>query len=115
MPKKTTFAVVAKIRGLLEKADKLRQRLLELVGLTQNESGCLSCEIVENACDSTEFTLIQEWLDEQAHTAHLGANSTRYASKLISILLSGELDRRKHVLRPNSVRYGTNSYCAVIN
>jgi len=114
MLKKTTFAVVARIRGLPEKADELRRRLLDLVRLTRNESGCLSCEMIENGCDSTEFTLLEEWLDEQVYNAHFGANSIQNVMKFFPNLLSGELDLRKRVLRLNGIRYGTNSYCLAV-
>ena len=112
---KTTYSVVARIRGLPEKADELRRRLLDLAALTRNERGCVSCEMIENGCDSTEFTLLEEWLDGQAHIAHLDTKSIQYTMKLISILLSGELDSHKQVLRRNAVRYGTNSYCLAVS
>jgi len=110
MLKKTTFAVVARIRGLPEKVDELRRCLLDLVRLTRNESGCLSCELIENGCDPTEFTLLEEWLDERVYNAHFGADSIQNAMKFLPNLLSGELDLHRHVLRLNAVRYGTNSY-----
>jgi len=106
-----SYGVVAHIRGLPEKANELRQRLLNLARLTRHEQGCISCEIMENGCDSTEFTLLEEWSDEGAHTAHFGTDSTRNAMKFIPSLLSPELDLHKHILQLNSVRYGTNSYC----
>ena len=108
--KKTSFAVVARMRGLPDKADELRRRLLDLARLTQRETGCLSCEMIENGCDSTEFTLIEEWLNEEVHNIHFGATAIRSAMKFIPNLLSGEIDLHKHVLRLNAVRYGTNSY-----
>ncbi len=111
MSKKTSFAVAAGIRGLPEKADELRQRLLELVHLTRAANGCLSCEMIENRCDSTEFTLLEEWSLEEEHNAHFVTDLIRNAVMCLPGLLTAELDLRKHVLRPNSVKYGTNSYC----
>ncbi len=109
--KRNSFGVLARIRGLPERADELRQRLLELVSLTRVESGCLSCEMIENGCDSTEFTLMEEWSNEKAHTRHFSTEQIQKAMKLFPGLLSGELDLRKHMLRLDAVRYGTNSYC----
>ena len=114
MLNKNTFAVVARIRGLPEKADELRRRLHDLTGLTRHEDGCISCELVENGCDSTEFTLLEEWSDEKAHTAHFGTNLIQRALRFLPTLLSSELDLRKHVLRLNAVRYGTNSYSLAV-
>jgi quinol monooxygenase YgiN len=108
---RSSFGVVARMRALPEKADELRGRLKDLMGLTQHADGCISCEMIENGCDSTEFTLLEEWSDEEAHNAHFGTNPIQNAMNFLPNLLSGELDLRKHVLRWNTVRYGTNSYC----
>ena len=112
--KSNSFGVFARIRGLPEKADELRQRLLELVSLTRAENGCLSCKMIENGCDSTEFTLLEEWSDEEAHNVHFGTNPIQNAMEFFPGLLSSELDFRKHLLQLNSVKYGTNSYCLAV-
>jgi quinol monooxygenase YgiN len=109
--KSNNFGVFARIRGLPDKAEELRRRLLELVKLTQAESGCLSCEMIENRWDSTEFTLLEEWSLEEDHNAHFVTDRVRNAMKCFPALLTTELDLRKYVLRRNSVKYGTNSYC----
>jgi quinol monooxygenase YgiN len=109
--KRDSFGVFARIRGLPEKADELRRRLHELASLIRAEKGCLSCEMIENQCDSTEFTLLEEWSNQEAHDSHFGTAPIRTAVKSFSALLSRELDPRKQVLQLNSVRYGTNSYC----
>ena len=109
--KNSNFSVFARIRGLPAKADELRKRLQELVELTRAGIGCLSCEMIENSCDPTEFTLLEEWSNKEAHNAHLGASIIKSAMKLFPGLLTTELDLRKHVLRLNSIKYGTNSYC----
>jgi len=109
--KRHSFCVMARIRGLPEKADELRKSLLTLVKLTRNENGCLSCEMIENGYDSTEFTLIEKWSDEEAHNAHFSTILIQNAMKMFQGLLSGELGIRKQILRLHAVRYGTNSYC----
>ena len=109
-PMRKSFGVIAGIRGLPETADELRRRLLDLVRMTQSLSGCLSCEMIENKCDSTEFTLLEEWSDEEAHNAHFATTLIRNVLRFLPNLLSAELDLRKHILQLNGVRYGTNSY-----
>ena len=109
--KNNNFGVFARIRGLPDSADELRKRLQELVELTRAQSGCLSCDLIENRCDSTEFTLLEEWLLEKDHSAHLVTDRIRTAMKGVAGLLTTELDLRKHVWRLNSIKYGTNSYC----
>lgn len=109
--KKNSFGIIAHIKCLPENAFELRQHLFELVKLTRNECECLSCEIIENESDPTEFTLLEKWLHEEAHIAHLDTKPIKSLMKSFSNLLTGELDLRMHILRSNMVRYGTNSYC----
>jgi quinol monooxygenase YgiN len=107
--------VVARMRSLPEKADELRRRLHDLMSLTRHEDGCISCEMAENQCDPTEFTLLEEWSHEQAQQTHFGTNLIRNALQFLPDLLSRELDLRKYVLPLNTVRYGTNSYCLSVS
>jgi quinol monooxygenase YgiN len=69
--------------------------------------------MIENRCDSTEFTLLEEWSNQEAHDLHFGTDLIQTAMKSFSTLLSRELDRSRHVLPSNSIKYGTNSYCLV--
>ena len=109
--RKSGFTVFARIRGQPEKADELRQRLHELVSLTRAENGCLSCEMIENYCDSTEFTLLERRSDREAQRSHFSTRLIQNTMHSLLDLLSKDLDYRKHVLRLNAVKYGTNSYC----
>jgi quinol monooxygenase YgiN len=104
------FGVVAHLQALPNQADELRSRLHELTGLTRHEAGCVSCEMIENRCDSTEFTLIQEWSDERAHDAHFAADPIQTALQFLPTLLTQELGPRRRMQRMNLVRYGVNSY-----
>jgi quinol monooxygenase YgiN len=108
------FGVIAHIRCLPGRADELRRRLDDLICATRREDGCISCEMIENGCDSTEFTLLEEWSDEEAHDVHFKTNRIKNALQFLPDLLSGELDLHKHVLRLNAVRYGTNSYSLAV-
>jgi len=113
--KNNRFGVIVHIRGLPEKVAELRRHLINLTVLIRNEDGCISCEMIENGCDSTEFTLLEEWSDMEAHDVHFKTEGIKNAMKCMAALLSDEVDRCKHVLRLNSIRYGTNSYCLVVN
>jgi quinol monooxygenase YgiN len=108
------FGVIAHIRGLPGKADELRRRLDDLICATRREDGCISCEMIENGCDSTEFTLLEEWSDEEAHDVHFKTERIKNVINSIAALLSDEVNRCKHVLRLNSVKYGTNSYSLAV-
>lgn len=112
---RSSFGVVARIRGLPDKADELRRRLLDLARLTRFEAGCISCEMIENGCDSTEFTLLEEWSDAEAHRVHLGTIVIRSALQFLPNLLSSEVGRCRQVRRLNAVIYGANSYCLSVS
>ena len=112
--KSDNFGVLAKIQGLPAKADELRERLRELVQLVKTQIGCLSCELIENSCDSTEFTLLEEWSNEKAHEAYLRTEPFQNIMKTIRRLVSSEMDYRKQMLQANSVRYAVNSYCLAV-
>ena len=112
--KRSSFGVLARIRGLPERADELRHRLRELAKLIQTRSGCLSCELIENSYDSTEFTLLEEWSDEIAHDTQLKTEPIQKIMKAVRRLISSELDKRTLELQSNSVRYAANSYCLAI-
>jgi len=104
------FGVLARLRSLPAKADEFRSRLRELAGLTRHERGCISCEMIENACDATEYTLLEEWSDEESHYKHFCMARIQEALRFFPNLLSGELDPHKYAVALNMVRYGTNSY-----
>jgi len=112
--KRSSFGVIARIRGLPEKADELRKRLFALAKLTQSEKGCLSCEVIENGYDSTEFTLIEKWSNEIAHDTQLRTEPIQKIMNAVRQLVSNDLDKRTFELKSNSVRYATNSYCLTV-
>jgi quinol monooxygenase YgiN len=109
--KNRTFGVFARIRGMPDKADEVRQRLQELIALTRTESGCLSCDLIEHRCDSTEFTILEEWSPRKDNSAYFASDRIRRAMKCLAGLLTAEFDIHQYALRLNSVKYGTNSYC----
>jgi quinol monooxygenase YgiN len=111
---RNSFGVIARLRSLPEKADELRRRLHDLTGLTRREQGCISCELAENVCDATEFTLLEEWSNENAHKEHFATNLIQSALWFLPGLLTRELDLRKYILPLNAIRYGTNSYCLAV-
>jgi len=106
-----SFGVIASIHGLPEKTNELRRYLYDLACLTRHQKGCISCEMIENGCDSTEFTLLEEWSDRKAHDAHFKTPIITIAMHSIQNMLSNEIGRRRPILRLNSIRYGTNTYC----
>lgn len=107
---KQRYGVIAGLLGLPEKTDELRIYLVELTRLTREEYGCVSCEMIENRSDATEFTLLAEWLDEETCEAHFSTALIRKALLFLPALLSRERDFSRYLLRSHSVRYGTNSY-----
>jgi len=104
------FGVIAHLLAQPSKGDELRGRLIALASLTRCESGCISCEMIENEDSSGEFTLLEEWSSESSHNQHFASKSIRRVLYSLSNLLSGELGSRQHIGGLSSIRYGTNTY-----
>lgn len=104
------FGVVANIISLPERVNEFRSQLNNLIRLTRNEDGCVSCELIENNNDSTKYTLIIEWLNEKAHTAHFSTIMIRDTLRILSKLTSDDLGFRDRLTRLNTIAYGANCY-----
>ncbi|MDQ2973823.1 MAG: antibiotic biosynthesis monooxygenase [Acidobacteriota bacterium] len=71
-----SLRVVARIKALPDKVDTVREILLELIGPTRREEGCIVYELLQNKTDPTDFTFVEEWqsgsfLDNHAASEHL--------------------------------------------
>jgi quinol monooxygenase YgiN len=108
--KRKGFGVVAHLSAQPSKVNQLRRHLIALTFLTQGEKGCVSCEMIENESGWGEFTLLEEWSNEETHNVHFASTKIHQALNSLSNLLSSELGSRQFVDRLNTVRYGTNCY-----
>jgi len=70
--------------------------------------------MIENRNDSTEFTLLEKWSNEEVYNTHFAINLIQNALLSLSNLISNDPDLRVHISRLNMVKYGTNSYCLMV-
>ena len=94
--KRDTLGVIARLRAKPEKVDELRSLLMGLIAPTHQEPGCISYEMLQNREDSTEFTFVEEWIDQAALDSHFQTEHIRNALKRFPKLLAGELDLRRY-------------------
>lgn len=83
-----TMHVVARIVALAGWEDALRLALLELVGQTRQEPGCIRYDLFQNPADSTEFVTMEEWQDEAAIATHLAGDAVQSALAQCAPLLA---------------------------
>ncbi|WP_380169212.1 putative quinol monooxygenase [Jannaschia sp. R86511] len=65
-----TVVLVVTFRARADGVDELRRRLLDLVGLTRAEAGCLRYDLHGHDDDPLRLTFVEEWATAQAHAAH---------------------------------------------
>ena len=65
--------VVARHRARPETVDEVRRILLELIGPSRSEPGCLKYELLQNAEDPTDFTFVETFASDDALKIHAAA------------------------------------------
>ena len=93
-----TMRVVARISALPNSIDEVRSCLSDLIEPTRKEPGCISYELLQNRSDSTDFTFVEEWDNDDSLMAHLQTDHILKAIANLSGLLSAEPDIRKYFL-----------------
>ena len=63
--------IIARISAKADTATQLRQVLIELVGPTRKETGCISYEVFQDDDNQLDFVTIEHWADNQAAEAHM--------------------------------------------
>ena len=93
-----TVHVVARLTARPETVAELQSLLLSLIEPTRQEPGCLRYELLHNSTDPTDFTFIEEWLDEAALEAHFTTPHLQAALAQAPALLAVEPDIRRYTL-----------------
>ncbi len=84
---KEPIRVVARIIAKPRKQDEVKSVLSGIVKPTQQESGCLHYELLQNHRDSAEFVLIEEWESQTALDNHSSASHTKTAEAKMESLI----------------------------
>jgi quinol monooxygenase YgiN len=88
--------VVLRLIAKPDKVEDLRSVVMGLVGPTRKETGCISYEVLQNAADLCDFTLIEEWTSGAALDAHLTTQHVQDAFAKGMPLLAKEPDNRRY-------------------
>lgn len=90
--------VVARVTARPETVTALHTLLLSLLEPTRQESGCLRYGLLQNTADPTDFTFVEEWVDEAALDAHFTTPHLQAVLAQAPPLLAVEPDIRRYTL-----------------
>jgi quinol monooxygenase YgiN len=93
-----TLRVVAKAKAQPDKAEALKPILLELVGQTRKDPGCLSYHLLQGLDDPSEFVFVEEWTDDALMQAHLASPHVQHALAQAVPLLAEPPDIRRYAV-----------------
>lgn len=93
-----TVHVVVHLTACPETITAVQALSLALIAPTRQERGCLRYELLRNSGESTDFTFIEEWVDEVALAAHAITPHLRGALAQVEPLLAGAPDVRRYTL-----------------
>lgn len=82
-----TVRALARITARPDKIEEVKSLLLDLVGETRKESGCISYQLLQNKANPADFTFVEEWasdsdIDIHFTTAHIQDAFSKAASLL---------------------------------
>jgi len=59
------------LNALIEKRTEVMQTLLSMIEPTENERGCLSCQVLRDIEDKNVFSLIEHWKSREDLNGHI--------------------------------------------
>jgi quinol monooxygenase YgiN len=90
--------VVARIIAQPGKVEELRSILLDIVGQTRKEKGCISYQLLQNKVDPSDFTFVEEWASDSAIDAHFTTPHVQEALSKAASLLASDPDIRRYFI-----------------
>lgn len=90
--------VIARFQARPGKEEELKSVLEGLIEPTRAEAGCLLYELWQNRADPTEFTFVEEWVSDEALTAHGETDHIQNGRTRMRELLAAPLDLRLYDL-----------------
>ncbi len=91
-----TVHVVARLVARPDTVAELRALLLSLIEPTRQEAGCLRYSLLQNTADPTDFTFVEEWVDQAALEAHFTTPHLQAALAQAPELLAASPDIRRY-------------------
>jgi quinol monooxygenase YgiN len=94
----TSLKVIARAAAKADSVKQVRALLIEGVEPTRREPGCLSCQLLQNRADPTDFTIIEEWTSAAAEQSHFATPHISDALRQLPELLAAEPDVRRYTV-----------------
>jgi quinol monooxygenase YgiN len=71
--KRRILVIIVRItlNALIEKRTEVMQTLLSMIEPTENERGCLSCQVLRDIEDKNVFSLIEHWKSREDLNGHI--------------------------------------------
>jgi quinol monooxygenase YgiN len=91
-----SLRVVARIKALPDTVDLVRSILLELIGPTRKEDGCIVYELLQNKADPTDFTFVEEWQNESSLERHANSPHLKTAAEKLHGVVAEAPDIRTY-------------------
>lgn len=88
--------VIARIQAKPDAVETLRGILSTLQAATRQEPGCISYRILQSDVDATEFTSVEEWVDDAAEAAHMTMPHVQQCFALVPALLAAAPELRRY-------------------
>ena len=89
---------VAHLHAHPDKTEELNSLLKSLLEPTRKETGCIQFKLLQNRETPAEFTIVSEWLNEQAVQEHVSNSYSQRAMSRLPELLAAPLDLRFYYL-----------------
>ena len=70
--------VMIKVVSPRYQSEKVTRTIRSMLGSIKSRAGCLDCRVFHSVENPEEITLLEEWRDEAAFTAHVNARDYRY-------------------------------------
>jgi quinol monooxygenase YgiN len=96
MSSNETLRVVARITAQTGKESEVKSILLNMVGQTRQDQGCIRYELLQSLDDPCDFTFVEEWASDAEMQAHLTTPHVQNASSQAQFLLAAEPDIRRY-------------------
>lgn len=97
MPTKT-IRVVAHLTAREDRIEDACEALMELLGPTRAEQGCIFYDLAQNNDDPTDFTFVEEWETDEMLDAHLESEHIRKLQSRADDLFAAPPDIRRYTL-----------------
>lgn len=90
--------VVSRVISRPERLEETRKLLFAVLESSRDETGCVEYELFQSLEDPLEFTLISEWVSNDAFIAHLASPHMQAGARQVNALFTAPPDVRRYKL-----------------